>query len=55
MLGFSPKRETYFLYDGIFFRQCNVFEYCILREEAMRERRGSYDECVVSCVHSFVG
>jgi hypothetical protein len=28
-------------------------EYCILREEIVRERRGSYIECVVGCIPSF--
>jgi hypothetical protein len=30
-------------------------EYCILREETVRERRGSYNGCVVGCIPSFVG
>jgi hypothetical protein len=30
-------------------------EYCILRYETMRERRGSYSGCVVGCIPSFVG
>jgi hypothetical protein len=30
-------------------------EYCILREEIVRERRGSYSGCVVGCIPSFVG
>jgi hypothetical protein len=33
----------------------NHGEYCILREEIVRERRGSYNECVVGCIPSFVG
>jgi hypothetical protein len=28
-------------------------EYCILREEIVRERRGSYNGCVVGCIPSF--
>jgi hypothetical protein len=28
-------------------------EYCIMREEIVRERRGSYNECVVGCIPSF--
>jgi len=28
-------------------------EYCILREETMRERRKSYNGCVVGCIPSF--
>jgi hypothetical protein len=28
-------------------------DYCILREETMRERRGSYNGHVVGCIHSF--
>jgi hypothetical protein len=28
-------------------------EHCILREEIVRERRGSYNECVVGCIPSF--
>jgi hypothetical protein len=28
-------------------------EYCILSEDTVRERRGSYSECVVSCIPSF--
>jgi hypothetical protein len=28
-------------------------EYCILREDTMRERRGSYNGCVVGCIPSF--
>jgi len=28
-------------------------EYCIMREESVRERRGSYIGCVVGCIHSF--
>jgi hypothetical protein len=28
-------------------------EYCILREETVRERRGSYNGCVVGCIPSF--
>jgi hypothetical protein len=30
-------------------------EYCILREETVRERRGSYSGFVVGCIPSFVG
>jgi hypothetical protein len=30
-----------------------VCEYCILREETVRERRGSYNGCVVGCIPSF--
>jgi hypothetical protein len=30
-------------------------KYCILSEETVRERRGSYNECVVGCIPSFVG
>jgi hypothetical protein len=30
-----------------------VCEYCILREEIVRERRGSYNGCVVGCIPSF--
>ena len=30
-------------------------EYCILREEAVRERRGSYSEFVVGCIPSYAG
>jgi hypothetical protein len=32
-----------------------VSEYCILREETVRERRGSYNGYVVGCIPSFVG
>jgi hypothetical protein len=28
-------------------------EYCILREEIVRKRRGSYNKCVVGCIPSF--
>jgi hypothetical protein len=28
-------------------------EYCILREEIVRETRGSYSGCVVGCIPSF--
>jgi hypothetical protein len=28
-------------------------DYCILREETMRERRGSYSGCDVGCIPSF--
>jgi hypothetical protein len=31
------------------------FEYCILSEETVRERRGSYNRCVVGCISLFVG
>jgi hypothetical protein len=31
----------------------HVGEYCILREETMRERRGSYSGFVVGCIPSF--
>jgi hypothetical protein len=31
------------------------YEYCILSEETLRERRGNYSECVVGCIPSFVG
>ena len=30
-------------------------EYCILREETVRERKGSYNECVIGCIPSFAG
>jgi hypothetical protein len=30
-----------------------VSEYCILREETVREKRGSYREYVVGCISSF--
>jgi hypothetical protein len=30
-------------------------EYCIMSEEIVRERRGSYNRCVVVCIPSFVG
>jgi hypothetical protein len=29
-------------------------EYCILREDTVRERRGSYSGCVVGCIPSFL-
>jgi hypothetical protein len=32
---------------------CVLCEYCILREEIVRERRGSYNGCVVGCIPSF--
>jgi hypothetical protein len=28
-------------------------EYCILREDTMRQRRGSYSGCIVGCIPSF--
>jgi hypothetical protein len=28
-------------------------KYCILSEETVRERRGSYSGCVLGCIHSF--
>jgi hypothetical protein len=28
-------------------------EYCIMREETVREIRGSYNGCVVGCISSF--
>jgi hypothetical protein len=30
-------------------------EYCIMSEETVRERRGSYSGCVVGCIPSFTG
>jgi hypothetical protein len=33
----------------------DVCEYCIMREETVRERRGSYNRYVVVCIHSFDG
>jgi hypothetical protein len=30
-------------------------EYCIMREDTVRERRGSYNWCVVGRITSFVG
>ena len=30
-----------------------VCDYCILGEETVRERRGSYNKCVVGCIPSF--
>jgi hypothetical protein len=30
-------------------------EYCILRVETVRERRGKYNEFVVGCIPSFAG
>jgi len=30
-------------------------EYCILREDTVRETRGSYNGFVVGCIPSFVG
>jgi hypothetical protein len=30
-------------------------EYCIMREETVRERRGSYSGCAVGCIPSFAG
>jgi hypothetical protein len=32
----------------VYYREC-----CILREETVRERRGSYNGCVVGCIPSF--
>jgi hypothetical protein len=32
-----------------------VSEYCIVREETVRERRGSYNEYVVGHIPSFAG
>jgi hypothetical protein len=29
------------------------YEFCILREDIVRERRGSYSGCVVGCIPSF--
>jgi hypothetical protein len=31
----------------------DYLEYCILREETVRERRGSYNICVLGCIPSF--
>jgi hypothetical protein len=28
-------------------------EYCIMREDIVRKRRGSYNGCVVCCIPSF--
>jgi hypothetical protein len=33
----------------------NHCKYCILSEETVRERRGSYNGCVVDCIASFDG
>jgi hypothetical protein len=30
-------------------------KYCILSEEIVRERRGSYNRCAVGCIPSFSG
>jgi hypothetical protein len=56
MLGFfSPRRKPSFMYEGIVLWMVDECEYCILREEIVRERRGSYNKCVVGCIPSFVG
>jgi hypothetical protein len=33
----------------------NHCEYCILSEDIVRERRGSYSGCVVGCIPTFLG
>jgi hypothetical protein len=30
-------------------------EYCILREETVRERRGSYNRFAIGCIPSYAG
>jgi hypothetical protein len=27
--------------------------YCVMREDTVRERRGSYNGCVIGCIPSF--
>jgi hypothetical protein len=41
---FFPRRQTLF-YEGNVFAARYDSEYCILREETVRERRGSYIGC----------
>jgi hypothetical protein len=52
MLGFFSLEGNSILYEAI----CIVSVYCIaciMREETVREIRGSYNGCVVGCIHSF--
>jgi hypothetical protein len=44
-----------FLYECNCIATVYMSEYCIPREDIVRERRGSYIGCVVGCIHSFVG
>ena len=54
MLGFFSLEENPFLWEN-FIVVVYVSEYCILREETLRERRGSYNGCVVGCIPLFIG
>jgi hypothetical protein len=54
MLRFFPLEGNPLL-GGKCIAAMHHYEYSILSEENVRERRGSYIRCVVSCIHSFVG
>ena len=45
---FFPRRKPSIIYEGIVLRLC-----IILREENVREWRGSYNRCAVGCIPSF--
>ena len=45
--GFFPRRKPFVIYEGIVLWLC-----IILREEIVREWRGSYSGCVVGCIPS---
>jgi hypothetical protein len=54
MLGFFSLEGNPIL-RGKCIVSMNHCEYCILSEDTMRERRGSYNGCVVGCIPSFAG
>ena len=45
---FFPRRKPSVIYDGIVLQMC-----IILREDTMREWRGSYNRSVIGCIPSF--
>jgi hypothetical protein len=49
MLGFFSLEGNPLL-RGNCIATVHFCEYCILREETVRERRGSYNRCVVGCI-----
>jgi hypothetical protein len=54
MLGFVSLEGNPILW-GKCIEAMYHFQYCIMREETVRKRRGSYIVCVVGCIPSFVG
>jgi hypothetical protein len=51
---FFPKGKPSFMRE-MYCNYVSIHKYCNLREDIVRERRGSYSGFVLGCIPSFVG